>query len=116
MPIIQLNTDNHIDGTDALEERVNAIMDEVRGPLQGRNMWERLSELNEGIIARYLRGEYPQTVAAILTKMRPDITAKVLPLLPRAMMLDVVERISKVEVDKQKWPLKSVRMTMEVLK
>ena len=79
------------------EEQVNAIMDEVRGPLQGRNMWERLSELNEGIIARYLRGEYPQTVAAILTKMRPDITAKVLPLLPPAMMLDVVERMIRLE-------------------
>ena len=31
MPIIQLNTDNHIDGTDALEERVNAMLEQQLG-------------------------------------------------------------------------------------
>ncbi len=31
MPIIQLNTDNHIDGTDALEERVNAMLEQHLG-------------------------------------------------------------------------------------
>lgn len=79
------------------QDRVNEIMDEIRGPLQGRNMWERLSELNEGVIARYLRGEYPQTVSAILTRMRPDITAKVLPLLPKPLMMDVVQRMIRME-------------------
>lgn len=79
------------------EDRVNAIMDEVRGPLQGRNMWDRISELDEGVIARYLRGEYPQTIAAILSKMRPDVSAKVLPLLPKAQMMDVVERMIQME-------------------
>lgn len=78
-------------------DQVNAVMDEVRGPLQGRNMWDRLSDLNEGVIARYLRGEYPQTIAAILSKMKPDITAKVLPHFPKDLMMNVVQRMITLE-------------------
>ena len=41
-------------------ERVNGIMDEIRGPA-GRNMWEKLSNVQEEVLANYLKNEYPQT-------------------------------------------------------
>ena len=33
---IQLNTDNHIDGTDALESRVNAMLEQALGRFSSR--------------------------------------------------------------------------------
>src|SRR6202171_2097897 len=40
-------------------ERVTGIMDELRGPA-GRNMWEKLSNVQEEVLANYLKNEYPQ--------------------------------------------------------
>src|SRR6476646_1675061 len=39
-------------------ERVGSIMDEIRGPA-GRNMWEKLSNVQEEVLANYLKNEYP---------------------------------------------------------
>lgn len=78
-------------------DKVREIMSEVRGPLMGKNMWDRFSSLNENVIATYLRGEYPQTVAAILSKVNPDVTSKVLPLLPNDLMFDVIDRMINME-------------------
>src|SRR4051812_18055180 len=41
-------------------DRVHIIMDEIRGPA-GRNMWEKLSNVQEQVLASYLKNEYPQT-------------------------------------------------------
>src|ERR1700724_1443206 len=62
-------------------DRVNGIMDEIRGPA-GRNMWEKLSNVQEEVLANYLKNEYPQTVAVVLGKLRPKHSAKVLSILP----------------------------------
>ena len=45
-------------------ERVAGIMDEIRGPA-GRNMWEKLSHVQEDVLANYLKNEYPQTLSLI---------------------------------------------------
>ena len=37
-------------------ERVTGIMDEIRGPA-GRNMWEKLSNVQEQVLANYLKNE-----------------------------------------------------------
>src|SRR3954451_8222091 len=62
-------------------ERVGGIMDEIRGPA-GRNMWEKLSNVQEEVLANYLKNEYPQTVAVVLSKLRPEHAARVLAILP----------------------------------
>src|SRR3954465_12930089 len=77
-------------------ERVGGIMDEIRGPA-GRNMWEKLSNVQEEVLANYLKNEYPQTVAVVLSKLRPDHTARVLGILPEDLALDVVNRMLKME-------------------
>jgi flagellar motor switch protein FliG len=77
-------------------ERVNGIMDEIRGPA-GRNMWEKLSNVQEEVLANYLKNEYPQTVAVVMSKLRPEHAARVLAILPEDMALDVVSRMLKME-------------------
>lgn len=79
------------------EAKVADIMNEIRGPLAGRTLWENVSSLNEQVIANYLQGEHDQTVAAILTKLKPGVAAKVLPLLGEERMADVAERMIVLE-------------------
>ncbi len=80
------------------EDRVTEIMGEVQGPMVGRNMWENFSALNEQVIANYLKGEHDQTIATIMTKVKPDMAAKVLPLLGQERMIEVVERMISMDV------------------
>jgi flagellar motor switch protein FliG len=77
-------------------ERVVGIMDEIRGPV-GRNMWEKLSNVQEQVLANYLKNEYPQTVAVVLSKLRPEHAARVLAILPEDFSLEVVNRMLKME-------------------
>ncbi len=43
-------------------DKVDALMEEIRGPA-GRTMWDKLGNVNEAVLANYLKNEYPQTVA-----------------------------------------------------
>jgi flagellar motor switch protein FliG len=91
-------------------ERVGNIMDEIRGPA-GRNMWEKLSNVQEEVLANYLKNEYPQTVAVVLSKLRPEHAARVLAILPEDLSLDVVNRMLKMEAV-QKEVLERVEQTL----
>src|SRR6267154_146141 len=91
-------------------ERVSGIMDEIRGPA-GRNMWEKLSNVQEGVLANYLKNEYPQTVAVVLSKLRPEHAARVLGILPEELALDVVNRMLKMEAV-QKEVIERVEQTL----
>jgi flagellar motor switch protein FliG len=77
-------------------DRVTGIMDEIRGPA-GRNMWEKLSNVQEEVLANYLKNEYPQTIAVVLSKLKPEHAARVLAILPEDLALDVVGRMLKME-------------------
>ncbi len=78
------------------KDRVTQIMEEIRGPA-GRNMWEKLSNVQEQVLANYLKNEYPQTVAVVLSKIRPEHAARVLGILPEEFALDVVKRMLTIE-------------------
>ena len=91
-------------------ERVNGIMDEIRGPA-GRNMWEKLSNVQEEVLANYLKNEYPQTIAVVLSKLKPEHAARVLAILPEDMALDVVSRMLKMEAV-QKEVIERVEQTL----
>jgi len=73
-------------------DRVDAIMEEIRGPA-GRNMWEKLSNVQEDILASYLKNEYPQTIAVVLSKIDTEHASKVLGALPEDLAMDVVKRM-----------------------
>src|SRR6202020_569635 len=91
-------------------ERVVGIMDEIRGPA-GRNMWEKLSNVQEEVLANYLKNEYPQTIAVVLSKLKPEHSARVLAILPEDMALDVVNRMLKMEAV-QKEVIERVEQTL----
>ena len=78
------------------KERVGGIMDDIRGPA-GRNMWEKLAHVHEEVLANYLKNEYPQTVAVVMSKLRAEHAARVLAILPQDFSLDVVNRMLKME-------------------
>ena len=78
------------------QERVGGIMDDIRGPA-GRNMWEKLAHVHEEVLANYLKNEYPQTVAVVLSKLRSENAARVLSILPEDFALDVVNRMLRME-------------------
>ncbi len=77
-------------------ERAAQIMEEIRGPA-GRTMWDKLGNVNEAVLANYLKNEYPQTVAVVLSKVRPDHAARVLALLPESFAMEVVMRMLRME-------------------
>src|ERR1700754_4776025 len=91
-------------------ERVGGIMDEIRGPA-GRNMWEKLANVQEDVLANYLKNEYPQIVAVVLSKLKPEHAARVLAILPEELALDVVNRMLKMEAV-QKEVLERVEQTL----
>ena len=77
-------------------DRASTIMEELRGPA-GRTMWDKLGNVNEAVLANYLKNEYPQTVAVVLTKIRPDHASRVLTSLPESFAMEVVMRMLRME-------------------
>ena len=78
------------------DDRVSEIMEEMRGPA-GRTMWEKLANVSEDILATYLRGEHPQTVAVILSKIKTPHAAKVLATLPEEFAFEVMQRMLVID-------------------
>ena len=93
------------------DERVKEIMEDIRGP-SGRTMWDKLSNVSESVLATYLKNEYPQTIAVILSKLRADHTARVLSELPRDLSIDVIMRMLRMETV-QKEVLLEVEQTLK---
>lgn len=92
------------------KERVNGIMDEIRGPA-GRNMWEKLSNVQEEVLANYLKNEYPQTIAVVLSKLTAEHAARVLSIFPEELALDVINRMLRMEAV-QKEVIERVEQTL----
>lgn len=78
------------------KDRVNQILEEIRGPA-GKTMWDKLANVNEQVLASYLKNEYPQTVAVVLSKVRTEHAAKVLSALPEDFAMEVVMRMLRME-------------------
>src|SRR5690349_11962696 len=94
------------------DEKVSQIMEEIRGPA-GRTMWDKLANVNESVLANYLKNEYPQTVSVVLSKIKPEHAARVLGALPEEFALEVVQRMLRME-SVQKDILDKVEKTLRV--
>ncbi|WP_244495020.1 flagellar motor switch protein FliG [Bosea sp. Root483D1] len=77
-------------------DQVALIMEEIRGPA-GRNMWQKLGNIDAVVLANFLKNEYPQTIAVILSRIRPDHSASVLRNLPNELSIEVVGRMLRME-------------------
>jgi flagellar motor switch protein FliG len=91
-------------------ERVNSIMEEIRGPA-GRTMWDKLGNVNEVVLANYLKNEYPQTVAVVLSKIKAEHAGRVLGQLPESFAMEVIMRMLRMEAV-QKEVLDGVERTL----
>src|SRR5580693_5164507 len=94
------------------EEKVTQIMEEIRGPA-GRTMWDKLANVNETVLANYLKNEYPQTVSVVAVKIKTKHAASVLGSLPEEFALEVVQRMLRME-SVQKDILDKVEQTLRV--
>jgi flagellar motor switch protein FliG len=74
-------------------------------------MWEKLANVQEEVLANYLKNEYPQTVAVVLSKLRPEHAARVLSILPEDLSLDCVNRMLRMEAV-QKEVIERVEQTL----
>lgn len=92
------------------DDKVGSIMEEIRGPA-GRTMWDKLGNVNEEVLANYLKNEYPQTVSVVLSKIKSDHAARVLTHLPENFAMEVINRMLKLE-SVQKEVLDDVERTL----
>lgn len=92
------------------KDKVNAIMEEIRGPA-GRTMWDKLGNVNEHVLANYLKNEYPQTIAVILSKIKAEHAAKVIALFPENFAMEIVMRMLRMD-SVQKDVLDSLETTL----
>lgn len=92
----------NIDNTERLlkgavgREQASRIIEELSGPA-GRTMWDKLGNINEELLADYLKNEHPQTVAVVLSKIKTDQSAKILTYLPDDFAVEVVLRLLKID-------------------
>ncbi len=78
------------------KDRVDGIMEDIRGPA-GRTTWDKLGNVNEEILAAFLKNEYPQTIALVLSKIKADHAARVLSVLPEDISTEVILRMLGME-------------------
>ena len=74
------------------EERVSEILGEIEDSKRS-TVWEDLSAMNEKSLADIIRPEHNQTVALILSRIRPETAAKVLPLLGAERAAELIQRM-----------------------
>ena len=94
------------------KDQVEAIMEDIRGPA-GRTMWDKLGNVTETVLASYLKNEYPQTVAVVLGKLKPDHAAAVLTELPDEFSAEVIMRMLNMEVVRKEI-LSGIEQTLRV--
>lgn len=82
------------------KERVDSIMDDIRGPA-GRTTWDKLGNVSEEVLAGYLKNEYPQTIALVMSKIKADHAARVLTELPEDLAMEVMLRMLSMDAVKK---------------
>ncbi len=77
-------------------DKVEGILEDISGPA-GRNTWDKLNNVSEELLASYLKNEYPQTAALVLSKVRSSQAARVLSVLSEDFALDIIQRMITME-------------------
>lgn len=94
------------------KDRVDGIMEDIRGPA-GRTTWDKLGNVNEEVLAAFLKNEYPQTIALVLSKIKPDHAARVLSVFSEELAMEVMLRMLGMESVKKE-VLDGVEKTLRV--
>jgi flagellar motor switch protein FliG len=94
------------------KEKVDSIMEDIRGPA-GRTTWDKLGNVSEEVLAAYLKNEYPQTIALVLSKIRAEHAASVLTQFSDELALEVMLRMLSMEAVKKE-VLEGIEKTLRV--
>lgn len=78
------------------KDKVDVILEDIRGPA-GKNIWDKLGNVNEETLANYLKNEYPQTVALILSRLQPAQSAKVLASVSNEFAFEIIKRMLSMD-------------------
>ncbi len=78
------------------EDKANLILKDLGGPAGG-NVWEKLSKVDDSILTTFLKNEYPQTIAVVLSKLKTDHAARVMAQLPNEITIEAMMRMLKLE-------------------
>jgi flagellar motor switch protein FliG len=92
------------------KDKADAIMDEIRGQAS-RNVWHKLSSVDVTLLAAYLKGEHAQTVALILSRLPPEISARTISLLEEEFATEVLNRMLSLN-NVQREALESVEQVL----
>lgn len=79
------------------EDKAALIMKSI-GEHPGGNVWEKLSKVDDNILVNFLKNEYPQTIAVVLSKIRTDQAARVMSQLPGEVAIEAMMRMLRLEV------------------
>jgi flagellar motor switch protein FliG len=94
------------------KDKVDSIMEDIRGPA-GRTTWDKLGNVSEEILATYLKNEYPQTIALVLSKVRPEHAARVICEFPDDLAMEVMMRMLAMDPVKKE-VLDGIEKTLRV--
>lgn len=79
------------------EDKVSLIMKSI-GEHPGGNVWEKLSKVDDNVLVNFLKNEYPQTIAVVLSKIRTDQAARVMSQLPSEVAIEAMMRMLRLEL------------------
>jgi flagellar motor switch protein FliG len=79
------------------QDKIDAMLGTAKTPSRERDIWQRLNQMDEKVLARHFAAEKVSTVATILSCLSPEVAARVLPLLEEDRMLRVIERMMQME-------------------
>ena len=77
-------------------DKVKSIMEEIRGPA-GRTIWDKLGNVSPDILANFLKNEYPQTIAVVLSHIKTTHASKVIAMLPDHLSSEVIMRMLRMD-------------------
>ena len=78
------------------KEKADAILEDIKGPA-GLSIWDKLANMDVKILVNFLKHEYPQTVALILSKLPSIKASKVLSMFSENFSFEIIKRILGME-------------------
>lgn len=78
------------------DDKVAMIMKDIGGP-PGGNVWKKLSKIDDMTLANFLKNEYPQTIAVVMSKIKTERAARVMALLPKELSVETMMRMLRLD-------------------
>lgn len=78
------------------------VLQNIKSPVKGKNIWEKLEHTDTTRLAQTLSTEYPQTIAVVLYHLSNEKASAVLNCFPESLTMDILMRLTALKnVDAQ---------------